>query len=85
MIFPFDVNVRQIKIKSQNIRVHFKYRRPRDGTPMLKCNNCCGWFYTRCVETFTDNLDASFFCNDFCLIRQLMTINPNIAMQTNNR
>lgn len=67
-MFPFDVNVRQKKIKTQKIRVHCKCRRPRDGTPMLKCHNCCEWFHSRCIESNTDNSDAPFFCSDFCLL-----------------
>ena len=64
-MFPFDVNIRQKKIKSQKIRVYCKCRRPHDNTTMMKCQNCCEWFHARCIES-PDDVNAPFFCCEFC-------------------
>ena len=39
-MFPFDVNTRPKRNKTQKIRVYCTCRHPHDGTKMIKCVNC---------------------------------------------
>ena len=39
-MFPFDVNTRPKRNKTQKIRVYCTRRHPHDGTKMIKCVNC---------------------------------------------
>ena len=39
-MFPFDVNTRPKRNKTQKIRVYCTHRHPHDGTKMIKCVNC---------------------------------------------
>ena len=39
-LFPFDVNTRPKRNKTQKIRVYCTCRHPHDGTKMIKCVNC---------------------------------------------
>ena len=65
-MFPFDVNIRQKRVKSQKIRVYCKCRRPRDASSMIKCQNCSEWYHAECVEDRTENPDTPFLCSEFC-------------------
>ena len=59
-MFPFDVNTRQKKNKTQKVRVYCICRRPHDGTQMIKCQNCSEWFHSNCVNA-TDVDPMSLF------------------------
>ena len=65
-MFPFDVNIRQKRIKSQKIRVYCKCRRPRDASSMIKCHNCSEWYHSQCVEDRIASPDSPFLCSEFC-------------------
>ena len=64
-MFPFDVNMRPKKNKTQKIRVYCKCRRPHDGTKMIKCVNCSEWFHPNCLGVV--DVAAEFFCGEFCM------------------
>ena len=83
-MFPFDVNIRQKKMKSQKIRVYCKCRRPHN-TPMMKCQNCCEWFHARCIES-PDDVNAPFVNFVMQIITQILTDNKGtIAVYNTER
>ena len=68
-MFPFDVNTRPKRNKTQKIRVYmyFTCRRPHDGTKMIKCVNCSEWFHPNCLCVVVGGHKPSKFFCEFCM------------------
>ena len=65
-MFPFDVNTRPKRNKTQKIRVYCTCRRPHDGTKVIKCVNCSDWFHPNCLCDVGGHIPSELFC-EFCM------------------
>ena len=61
-MFPFDVNTRPKRYKTQKFRVYCTCRRPHDGTKMIKCLNCSVWFHPNCLCVVDGHIPSEFLC-----------------------
>ena len=61
---PFPVIKKQTRRKrlvhTVHINLHCVCRLPDDGTPMIKCDECLGWFHTVCVNAVLG--EKPWFC-----------------------